>query len=109
MDSSQAAKIVKFFHHPHDNCYYVFTDTQNKQIFVTRDCGLNIESRKVQFRPVHVEFDRKDLARFVIHDRNSNKSELYVTKDFGKNFNHAVDYIKSFFWNYEEVILAYFE
>ena len=86
----------------------MFTDTQNKQIFVTRDCGLNIESRKVQFRPVHVEFDRKDLARFVIHDRNSNKSELYVTKDFGKNFNHAVDYIKSFFWNYEEVILAYF-
>jgi len=49
-----------------------------------------------------VEFDKKDLARFVIHDRNSNKSELYVTKDFGKNFNHAVDYIKSFFWNYEE-------
>ena len=30
ISDSKEATITKFFHHPLDNCYYVFTDTQNR-------------------------------------------------------------------------------
>ena len=81
----------------------MFTDTRNKMIFVTRDCAETVNSVTVPFDPVHVEFDTKNLARFLIHDRNSDKMELYVTENYGETFNKGIDYIKSFFWHYEEV------
>ena len=67
------ATINKFFHDP-DDCYYVFTDTRNKMIFVTMDCAT----------PVHEEVDTKNMARFFIHDRNSDKMELCVNENSGE-------------------------
>ena len=100
---SKEATINKFFHHPDDNCYYVFTDTRNKMIFVTRDCAETVSNVTVDFSPVHVEFDTKNMARFLIHDRTSDKMELFVTENYGETFNKGIDYVKSFFWHYEEV------
>ena len=70
---SKEATTNKFFHHLDVNCYYVFTDTKNKMIFMTGNCAETVSNFTVNFSPVHVEFDTKNLARFVIHDRNSDK------------------------------------
>lgn len=95
------ATINKFFHHPAVNCYYVFTDTKHNQIFVTRDCLETIASYSVAFSPSHVEFDESHLQRFLVHDRDGEKKELYVTSNFGQTFSKASDHIKSFFWNHD--------
>lgn len=100
---SKEATTNKFFHHPVVNCYYVFTETKNKMIFLTGNCAKTVSNFTVHFSPVHVELDTKNLARFMIHDRNSDKMELYVTENYGESFNKGIDYVRSFFWYYEEV------
>ena len=102
-DEETQATINKFFHHPHDNCYYVFTDTGHRHIFVTRDCGQTVDTHAVTFHPAHVEFDTQELGRFLVHDRESDQMELYVTENYGESFSKAADYVKTFFWHYEEV------
>jgi len=102
LENSKLATINKFFHHPINNCYYVFTDILHKYIFVTLDCGKTVSTYPTLFSPKHLEFDTKFDGRFLIHDRESTKKELYVTKNFGETFSHAGDFIKSFFWNYKE-------
>ena len=93
------ATINKFFHHPLDNCYYVFTDTKHNQIFVTRDCLETISSYSLDFIPSHVEFDKSHLQRFLVHDREKEDRSLFVTSNFGQTFSKASDYIKSFFFH----------
>ena len=95
------ATISKFFHHPQDNCYYVFTDTKHNKIFVTRDCLETVASYSLNFSPSHVEFDENHLPRFLVHDRDGEKKELFVTANFGQTFTKASDYIKSFFWDHK--------
>ena len=102
-DDKTQATINKFFYHPKDNCYYVFTDTKNNHIFVTRDCGEHITTHEVDFTPAHVEFDEKDHNRFIIHDRDEEKMSLHVTNNYGETFIRALDYVKAFHWHYEEV------
>ena len=41
------ASINKFFHHPINNCYYVFTDILHKHMFVTLDCGETVRTYKI--------------------------------------------------------------
>ena len=96
------ATVNKFFHHPQDNCYYVFTDLKNNQIFVTRDCLETVDSYSLDFNPSHVEFDKKHLQRFLVHDREDEQRKLYVTSNFGQTFFKASDYVKSFFWHEED-------
>ena len=103
LENSKLATINKFFHHPINNCYYVFTDILHKHIFVTLDCGATVSTYPTLFSPRHLEFDTKFDGRFLIHDRESEKMELYVTKNFGETFSHAGDFIKAFFWDYKEV------
>ena len=43
------------------------------------------------------------LGRFLVHDREDEKMELFVTKNFGETFSHAGDYIKSFYFDHREV------
>ena len=43
------------------------------------------------------------LGRFLVHDREDEKMELFVTKNFGETFSHAGDYIKSFYFDHTEV------
>ena len=62
----------------------MFTDTRNKMIFVTMDCAEGVNGGNVPFTPVHEEVDTKNLARFFIHDRNSDKMELCVNDNFGE-------------------------
>ena len=38
-----------------------------------------------------------------MHDREDEKMELFVTKNFGETFSHAGDYIKSFYFDHREV------
>ena len=38
-----------------------------------------------------------------MHDREDEKMELFVTKNFGETFSHAGDYIKSFYFDHKEV------
>ena len=71
---------------------------------MTRDCAETVSSISVPFSPAHVEFDTRNMARFIIHDRDSDKMELYVTENYGETFNKGVDYTKSFFWHYDEVL-----
>ena len=42
-------------------------------------------------------------GRFLVHDREDEKMELFVTKNFGETFSHAGDYIKSFYFDHREV------
>ena len=35
------------------------------------DCGQTVATHAVTFHPVHVEFDTKELGRFLVHDRES--------------------------------------
>jgi len=100
--NNKNATINKFFHHPINNCYYVFTDILHKHIFVTLDCGDTISTYPTLFSPKHLEFDTKYDGRFLVHDRDSEKKELYVTKNFGETFSHAGDFIKAFFWDHRE-------
>ena len=103
LGNNKNATINKFFHHPINNCYYVFTDILHKHIFVTLDCGDTISTYPTLFSPKHLEFDTKYDGRFLVHDRDSEKKELYVTKNFGETFSHAGDFIKAFFWDHREV------
>ena len=102
LENLTPATINKFFHHPINNCYYVFTDIFHKHIFVTLDCGKTISTYPTTFSPRHLEFDTKFDGRFLIHDKESEKKELYVTKNFGETFSHAGDFIKAFYWDYKE-------
>ena len=45
-------------------------------------------------------------GRFLVHDREDEKMELFVTKNFGETFSHAGDYIKSFYFDHREVICS---
>lgn len=102
LEGGRLATINKFFHHPINNCYYVFTDILHKHIFVTLDCGETVSTYPLLFSPKHLEFDTKFDGRFLIHDRESAKMELYVTRNFGETFSHAGDFIKAFFWDHRE-------
>ena len=101
-ESETVATINKFFHHPQDNCYYVFTDTKHNKIFVTRDCLDTVASYSLDFSPSHVEFDENHLPRFLIHDRDGEMRDLFVTSNFGQTFSKASDYVKSFFWDLKD-------
>ena len=46
-------------------------------------------------------------GRFLVHDREDEKMELFVTKNFGETFSHAGDYIKSFYFDHREVPLFF--
>jgi len=102
IEGGENATINKFFHHPNNNCYYVFTDILQKYIFTSMDCGETIVAHKTQFIPEHVEFDKKQESRFLVHNRRSSNKSLFVTANFGKSFSHAGEYVKSFFWDYRE-------
>ena len=82
-NNPQGGNHQQVFHDP-DDCYYVFTDTRNKMIFVTMDCAEGVNGGNVPFTPAHEEVDTKNLARFFIHDRNSDKMELCVNDNFGE-------------------------
>ena len=41
-----------------------------------------------------------------MHDREDEKMELFVTKNFGETFSHAGDYIKSFYFDHREVLCS---
>jgi hypothetical protein len=58
---------------------------------------------KTDFVPKHVEFDTKTEGRFLVHDRDSEKSSLFVTDNYGLSFSKVGDYVHSFFFHYAEV------
>ncbi len=98
-DSDEIAVIARYYHHPKINCRYVFTDTVNKYIFTSSDCGLTVKAHKVEMVPEVVEFDAaQDGDAFLIHDLEGDMKRLYVTTDFGVTFSHVQDYVKSFFF-----------
>jgi hypothetical protein len=41
------ATINKFFHHPGNNCYYVFTDVLHRHVYVTLDCAKTVKVIKI--------------------------------------------------------------
>ena len=42
-------------------------------------------------------------GRFLVHDREDSKRELFVTRNFGETFSHAGDFIKAFYLHYSQV------
>ena len=95
-------------------------------MFVTLDCGKTVATYKTQFSPRHLEFDEKlegiiwhinehlfeeffVSGRFLVHDREDEKMELFVTKNFGETFSHAGDYIKSFYFDHREVTALFWD
>jgi hypothetical protein len=96
------ATINKFFHHPNNNCFYVFTDVIHRRIFVTQDCGETVRGMDTEFVPQHIEFDVKLEPRFLVHDRESPNMSLYYTEDYGTTFNTAGEFVKNFFIHHTE-------
>jgi hypothetical protein len=106
-DGLTNATIAKFYHHPNSNCHYVFTDTINKYIFTTNDCGENIKAYNLKtINPSLVAFEKNRDTIFLIHDLKSEEKRLYVTKTFGQTFSPVQDYVKSFFFHYGQVIIS---
>jgi hypothetical protein len=62
-----------------------------------------LQKYKTQFSPSHLEFDEKFDGRFLVHDRDDEKMELFATNNFGETFSHAGDFIKAFYFDYSQV------
>jgi len=102
LSDGKNSTINKFFFHPNNNCYYVFTDIIKKRIFVTLDCADTVTGYDVPFVPNHVEFDKDVESRFFIHERSSTKLNLFVTENFGQTFRKAGSYVKFFYIYYSK-------
>ena len=69
-----------------------------------RDISSLTRSLMVRFRCLNESFEILFVSgRFLVHDREDEKMELFVTKNFGETFSHAGDYIKSFYFDHREV------
>lgn len=97
-DGRTNATIAKFYHHPESNCQYVFTDTVNRYLFTSTDCGETFSRHKLELTPSLIEFDgNRDLV-FLVHDLVDERKTLYVTRNFGETFSHVQEFVKAFFF-----------
>ncbi len=108
-DASNAI-IAKFYHHPKSFCHYVFADTVNNYVFMTKDCGETITAHRLDkgANPSSIVFDENRDTIFVIHDLKSPKKTLWVTTDFGNTFNDIQVYVKTFFFHYGDDVTKLF-
>jgi len=93
------ASLEKFFIHPKYNSHCVFTDPQNKVIFVTKNFGSNITRFNVIFTPSEVSFHEDESLTFLVHDKMSPARRLWLTRDYGQTFTLVQEYVKSFYWS----------
>ncbi|QQP39676.1 Sortilinrelated receptor_ L(DLR class) A repeatscontaininglike [Caligus rogercresseyi] len=83
------------------HCTFVFTDVAHKTLFMTKDCGLNVEAQPLSFSPNVIEFDQRSRNTFLVHDTQDPERKLYVTNDFGQEFIHVQDYVQKFLLVYD--------
>ena len=113
--STSNGVLEKINSHPDSACRYVFTDTINKYIFTTADCGQTVTARKLDstMTPSKIVFDKRVDNTFLVHDLESDDKELHVTRNFGETFSTVSYYVKTFFLKYEsdhtQIILQRFQ
>jgi len=93
------ASLEKFFIHPKYNSHCVFTDPQNKVIFVTENFGKDIRSVNLNFSPSEVSFHEDEPLTFLVYDKVSPAKRLWITRDYGRTFSLVQEYVKSFYWS----------
>ena len=68
---------------------FVVSDTLNKHLYTSTDCGATFTAHDLEFVPELVEFDRAHDKLFLVHDLEDTEKRLYVTKNFGETFSHV--------------------
>ncbi|KAF5282013.1 hypothetical protein FQA39_LY00537 [Lamprigera yunnana] len=98
LNDGNYSSVEKFYNHPKFNTHFVFTDINNKAIFVTKNHGKNITRLDVDFTPNDVSFHEFRQDTFIVLQKSGHKSQLWITEDFGSSWRLIEEYVNSFFW-----------
>ncbi|KAK4886327.1 hypothetical protein RN001_002598 [Aquatica leii] len=102
LNNGNFSSVEKFYNHPKFNSHFVFTDTNNKVIFVTKNHGKNITRINVNFIPNDVSFHEYRPDTFVVLQKSTSNSQLWITEDFGNSWRLIEQYVNSFFWVHDD-------
>uniref|UniRef100_A0A1Y1LMI9 Sortilin-related receptor n=1 Tax=Photinus pyralis TaxID=7054 RepID=A0A1Y1LMI9_PHOPY len=98
LENGNFSTVEKFYNHPKYNSHFVFTDVNNKAIFVTKNHGKNITRINVSFTPNEVSFHELRPDTFLVLQKSEPKPQLWITEDFGGSWRLLEEYVNSYFW-----------
>ncbi|KAJ8316151.1 hypothetical protein KUTeg_006165 [Tegillarca granosa] len=91
--------INQYFNCKTYNSYYIFADVVHNLIFTTTDYGKTFQSHRVPFRPKTIAIHpNKPYIVLGMDDEKDSEKRLYLSQNFGENWNLLQSGVKSFFW-----------
>lgn len=98
ISSTKDSIINMFYISPVLNNHFVFTDTINKYIFMTRDFGQTFEKVQLEFKPEILALHPTNSEVILAMDKSDPLKKLYLSEDFGASWSILESYVKSFSW-----------
>ncbi|KAH3868410.1 hypothetical protein DPMN_031557, partial [Dreissena polymorpha] len=92
------ALISQFISNPVYRSHYFFVDEANSFIFSTRDYGRTFSATHVSFKPNTIRFHKDNYQYALAMDETPDKRNLYMTSDFGLNWQLVASRVKTFYW-----------
>ncbi|KAL0266712.1 UNVERIFIED_CONTAM: hypothetical protein PYX00_009183 [Menopon gallinae] len=93
------ARLDQFVSHPKYTSHVVFSDSENKYIFTTKDSGRTFQRIKLSFHPSSISFHDDEPFTFLVHDKINSSLQLWLTKDFGQTWYPVQESVKKFYWS----------
>ncbi|CAG2103255.1 unnamed protein product [Medioppia subpectinata] len=102
------AVINTFFISPAINSHYIFVDSLNKCLFITKDYGKTFKRIDLAFSPKTISLHATNVELVLMTSAataggNDLDSKLYLSEDFGANWRPIQERVKQFSWAVEGV------
>ena len=96
------AVISHFFISPALNSRYIFIVNNHRGIFITKTSGISIEYVELPFASDKFML-HPTRSELILAKDNSQDAKLWLSKDFGQNWQSIQSRIKTFYWGEEGI------
>ncbi|XP_046854475.1 sortilin-related receptor-like isoform X2 [Xenia sp. Carnegie-2017] len=93
--------VNTFYSSPAKPTWYIFTDTINKVLFISKDDCKTITPSMISFTPSEITFHDSKTNGVVAYDQST--KTLYYSKNFGKTWTIREKKVVSYFWGFKDV------
>ncbi|XP_028406957.1 sortilin-related receptor-like [Dendronephthya gigantea] len=90
------AVIEKFYNSPLKPKWYIFADTTNNLLFVSKDDCKTLKEVKLGFKPSDITFHNSRTGGLIAYDSSTEK--IHYSSNFGSSWLVRKEKIRSYFW-----------
>ena len=106
LNNGSDAVVTNFYISPAINSHYIFVDSMNNCLFITKDFGKTFKRVDLTFTPKILSLHSTNVDLVLMSTKpldDSSDTKLYLSEDFGSNWRLIQERVKMFWWGVEAV------